>query len=132
MDTPFVDSYEWPKAHTLPDQVLNWPYKRQIEYIIQRTPIQVLLESQYRDVVHMSPGVHVPKDIANDLSVGMRYMYYKPLNNKLLFNAFHDFQRRLRWRIKFMLEGNNSEYEDRKSTRLNSSHSGESRMPSSA
>ena len=52
----------------------------------------------------MSSGVKVPWDIAFQLSVGLHYMFHLPMNKNLLKDAWMDFQRRLRWWLKFMIE----------------------------
>jgi hypothetical protein len=91
--------YDAPTSY--PDWLLTIPYPRAISYIILNTPVDIVLASQYRNFVHLSPGVNVPLNIQHQLSVGLRYMFPTPRNEALIWDAWRDFQRRLRWRLFF-------------------------------
>jgi hypothetical protein len=54
--------------------------------------------------VHLSPGVNLPKEISYQISVGMNYLYYQPLNKQLITEAWLDFVRRMTWRLHFKIE----------------------------
>ncbi|PPQ86035.1 hypothetical protein CVT26_012306, partial [Gymnopilus dilepis] len=49
-------------------------------------------------------SVVVPPTIANELSVGMKYMFFTRPSSKLIKTAWHEFQARLRWQIFFLFK----------------------------
>lgn len=87
-----------------PDWILTIPYPLARSYILLNTPIAVLNANKYRSIIHRSPGVNLPKEIEYDLSIGMNYMFYSKRNSELIMEAWQDFERRLRWRIKFSFD----------------------------
>ena len=102
--------YDLPSSY--PDWLLTVPTPLAIDYITLCTPINVLMTSQYKDAVHLSPGVSLPKEISYELSVGMRFMFHSSRNSKLIKEAWHDFVRRLRWRLYFsFMEEDDAEYD---------------------
>ncbi|KAH9018249.1 hypothetical protein EDB85DRAFT_1897245 [Lactarius pseudohatsudake] len=44
--------------------------------------------------------------------LGSKYMFHQPTNANLIMDSWMDFQRRLRWKIMFMFEGNDTEVYD--------------------
>lgn len=102
--------YDLPSSY--PDWLLTIPYPTAISYIHLNTPIEILLAAQFRSSVHISPGVSLPKEIQNQLSVGMKYMFHNPRNTDLILSAWEDFEERLRWRLFFTFtEGDNTLYD---------------------
>jgi hypothetical protein len=101
MSKSFIFGAPW----TIPDHVLCWSLPRGIDFIILNTPVDILLAAQFKNVVHRSPGVNLPDSIAQMLSVGQNYLFYQPIRASLIQDAWKDFKRRLRWRIKFLFEG---------------------------
>ena len=102
--------YDVPSSY--PDWLLTIPTPMAVDYITLCTPINVLLASQYKDLIHVSPGVDLPKEISFELSVGMRFMFHSKRNSDLIKSAWHDFVRRLRWRLYFsFLEDDNTDYD---------------------
>ena len=102
--------YDIPSSY--PDWLLTIPTPLAVDYITLCTPFDVLLASQYKDLVHASPGVILPKEISYNLSVGMRFMFHSNRNSKLIKEAWHDFVRRLRWRLYFSFaEDDNTDYD---------------------
>ena len=89
---------------TIPDFVLDLPYPDAISWLITRTPVNIITASQYKSFVHCSPGVNLPLEIAQNLSVGLKYLTYQPINPQLIREAYVDFRRRLKWRLKFLFE----------------------------
>jgi hypothetical protein len=81
------------------------PTPTAIEFILSRTSIGLLSDLKFQQHVHLSPGVNLPQEISFQLSVGMKYMFHRPTNASLIKASWNDFERRLRWRLKFMLEG---------------------------
>ncbi len=107
---PRTFRYDNPASY--PDQLLMIPFPTAIRYIILNTPVNIILASQFRNNVHRSPGVNIPKEIELDLSVGMRYMFHSQRNSLLIMSAWNDFVRRIRWRAFFTFrKQDNSEYD---------------------
>src|SRR5271169_900274 len=100
------------RPSTIPDKVLNYTWDHAVTYVHLHTPIEILEASQYRNSVHCSDGVVVPPEISNDLSLGLKYMFFEPPSKRLIMEAWHEFQNRLRWRIFFLFkEGLNKPYD---------------------
>jgi hypothetical protein len=97
---------------SIPDQLLNMPTPKAIEFILSRTSIGLLSDLKFQQHVHLSPGVNLPQELSFQLSVGMKYMFHRPTNASLIKASWIDFERRLRWRLKFMLEGQVSDAYD--------------------
>ena len=89
------------RPHSIPDEVLTMTWDDAVSFVHLHTPLHIHEASRYRSIVHTSPGVRVPREISNDLSLGLKYMLFTPPSKKLLSEAWDDFNRRLRWRIKF-------------------------------
>ena len=92
------------KPYTMPDYLLDLPLPSAIHEILSRTSLATLSALAYQQDVHVSPGVHLPKEISYSLSVGAKYMFHQPSNVKLLESAWKDFNRRIRWKIHFLFE----------------------------
>ena len=102
--------YDVPSSY--PDWLLTIPTPIAIDYLTLYTPLNVLLASQYKELVHVSPGVTLPKEIAYNISVGMRFMFHSQRNSALIKMAWADFERRLRWRLFFSFSnGDNTDYD---------------------
>ena len=95
----YLTRYDAPSSY--PDWLLTIPRPIAIDYLLLCMPIDVLSASQYKESVHLSPGVEIPKEISYELSVGMRFMFHSKRNSKLIKEAWNDFVRRLRWRLYF-------------------------------
>ena len=91
--------YDIPASY--PDWLLTVPYPTAINYIILNTPVNIVLASQFKDSIHLSPGVNIPRELELQLSVGMRFMFHSPRNSNLIKEAWQDFERRIRWRLFF-------------------------------
>lgn len=91
--------YDVPSSY--PDWLLTVPYPTAINYIILNTPVNIVLASQFKDSIHCSPGVIIPREIELQLSIGSRYMFRTPRNCELIKQAWNDFERRMRWRLLF-------------------------------
>ena len=102
--------YDIPSSY--PDWILTIPFPTAVRLIILCTPVNIVLASQYKDSIHTSPGVEIPRELQQDLSVGMRYMLYSPRNSKLIKEAWDDFERRLRWRVAFAFKGEDNSLYD--------------------
>ena len=89
---------------TMPDSLLTIPLPDAIHEILSRTSIATLSALSYGKEVHVSPGVHLPRDISFQLSVGAKYMLHQPAQVDLLERAWKDFNRRIRWKINFLFE----------------------------
>ncbi|EMD30437.1 hypothetical protein CERSUDRAFT_101380 [Gelatoporia subvermispora B] len=72
-----------------------------INLVHAHTPLSILEAARFRNAIHLSPGVVVPRDLQHDLSVGVKYLYYQPRRKQLIMAAWEDFERRLRWRLFF-------------------------------
>ena len=98
--------------NTLPDFLLNYSWDDAVTYVHLHTPIDFLEAGQYRKSVHCSDGVVVPPEISNELSLGLKYMFFTPPSKRLIESAWSEFQTRLRWRIFFLFkEGVNKPYD---------------------
>ena len=86
---------------TLPDEILTTTWDSAVTFVHTHMPLTFINAGQYRSSVHCSDGVVIPPEIANDLSLGLKYMLFVPPSKKLILSAWNDFQRRLRWRIFF-------------------------------
>ena len=97
---------------SLPDEILNYTWDHAVTYVLLHTPLDFLEAGLYRNSVHCSDGVSVPNEISNDLSLGLKYMFFTPPSKKLIMEAWSEFQIRLRWRIFFLFkEGINKPYD---------------------
>ena len=97
---------------SLPDEILNYTWDHAVTYVHLHTSLDFLEAGLYRNSVHCSDGVSVPKEISNDLSLGLKYMFFSPPSSKLIMEAWSEFQIRLRWRIFFLFkEGLNRPYD---------------------
>ena len=98
---------------TIPDFLLTLPIPTTVNIILSNTSLSYLEELSFQQYVHLSPGVTVPRDIAFQLSIGAKYMFHQPTNAKLITESWQDFNRRLRWRLHFLIteEGNNEPYD---------------------
>jgi len=92
------------RPSSMPDYLLDIPLPSAIHEILSKTSLATLSALAYQQDVHVSPGVHLPKEIAYSLSVGMKYMLHQPCNVELLEKAWKDFNRRIRWKIHFLFE----------------------------
>ena len=100
------------RPSTIPDEVLNYTWDHAVTFVHLNTPINYLEAGQYRNNVHCSDGVVVPPEISNELSLGLKYMFFNPPSKKLIMNSWLEFQQRLRWRIYFLFkEGLNKPYD---------------------
>jgi len=97
--------YDVPSSY--PDWLLTVPYPTAINYIILNTPVNIVHASQFKDSIHLSPGVEIPREIELQLSVGMRFMFHSPRNSSLIKDAWKDFERRIRWRLFFSFRNEN-------------------------
>ena len=95
--------YDVPSSY--PDRLLTIPLPNAINYIILNTPVNIVLASQFKDSIHCSPGVEIPREIELQLSVGMRFMFRSNRNTQLIIDAWNDFERRIRWRLFFSFQG---------------------------
>ena len=99
-----LKGFRYGYPNTLPDWLLTVPTPTAINIIILNTPINIVEAAQFKNYVHCSPGVYLPPAISKNLSIGMRYMSYQPMHSELIQQAYNDFERRLRWRLKFAFE----------------------------
>ena len=97
---------------TMPDELTSLAIPEAVKIVLNNCSTDYLESMSFQQYVHQSPGTHVPKDIAFQLSLGARYMFHQPTNAELIGKSWHDFERRLRWRIKFMFEGDRTEAYD--------------------
>ena len=98
--------------HTIPDEILNYTWDHAVTYVHLHTPIDYLEAGRFRNSVHCSDGVVIPPEISNELSLGLKYMFFTPPSKKLIMQAWSEFQQRLRWRIFFLFkEGMNKPYD---------------------
>src|SRR6267142_2566707 len=81
----------------MPDYLLDLPTPIAVEYIVARMSLEMISDLSFQQYVHQSPGVHLPKELAYQISVGAKYMFHEPCNQELIRNAWVDFNRRLRW-----------------------------------
>ena len=97
---------------TLPDEVLDMSMKDAIQLVHLHIPLNILEAGLYRNSVHMSDGVSIPLEISNDLSLGIKYMFFSPPSKNLILESWKEFQDRLRWRIFFSFkDGVNKPYD---------------------
>ena len=96
----------------IPDEILTLTWDNAISYVLLNSPIRCLLAGLFRKNVHLSTGVSVPLEIQHELSLGLKYMFFKSIDKKLIEQAWSEFQRKLRWRIFFLFkEGLNNPYD---------------------
>ena len=88
---------------SIPDHVLTMTWDNAISYVLAHTPISILEAGLYRAPVHTSNGLVVPPHIANELSLGLKYMFFSQPSTSVIHEAWTEFVHRLRWRIFFML-----------------------------
>src|SRR5258708_399748 len=89
---------------SIPDFLLDLPIPKAIDYIIGRMSLETISVRIYQQDVHCSPGAHLPRELAFQISVGARYMFHEPSNTDLFRTAWQDFNRRLRWQLHFLSE----------------------------
>jgi hypothetical protein len=97
---------------TMPDFITSLPLPEAAQYVLSQCSLNWLDSMRFQQYVHQSPGTIVPRDIAFQLSLGAKYMFHQPTNATLIHGAWMDFQRRLRWRILFMFEGDDTQVYD--------------------
>jgi hypothetical protein len=88
----------------MPDELLDLPLPERVQCIIERMSLSMIASLRYQQDVHTSPGVTLPKELAFQISVGAKYMFHEPSNTDLFESAWRDFNRRLRWKLKFLFE----------------------------
>ena len=113
--TPFGEkptNFRYDISSSYPDWLLTIPYPTAINFIILNTPVNIVLASQFKNNIHLSPGVEMPREIEYDLSVGMRYMFHTKRNSALISEAWKDFERRVRWRLAFAFQGDENDLYD--------------------
>ena len=96
---------------SLPDVIVNVPLPIAVDEIVRRTPLYIMDALRYRSSIHCGPNVNLPHEIEWDLSVGMKYLFHQPRRSEMIRLAWTDFKRRFRWRVKFLLEGENRVYD---------------------
>ena len=106
-----MQRYEYPKYETLPDEICEISITQAIPAIIRHIPQNFIEAARYRSRVHTGPGVTLPSHLEHDLSIGMKHMFHQPRSAKLITDAYLDFVRRLRWKIKFLIDGDNQTYD---------------------
>ena len=92
------------RPSTIPDFLLSLPLPIAVGEILARTSLGMLSDLSYGQLVHQSPGVHLPREISYQISVGAKYMFHDELNVDLIGKAWKDFNRRLRWKINFLFD----------------------------
>jgi hypothetical protein len=92
----------------IPDYLLDLPVPEAIDVILGRMSLEMISLLSYQQDVHQSPGVNLPQGISYQISVGAKYMFHEPTNVDLIRKSWVDFNRRLRWRLHFLL-GNEGE-----------------------
>jgi hypothetical protein len=96
----------------LPDYVLTMSKSDADNYVLLNSPLSYLLAGSFRSYVHMSDNVSIAPEIADELSLGMKYLLFAPPSKKLIMEAWNEFQNRLRWRIFFSFkDGINRPYD---------------------
>jgi len=104
-------SYVYPEYWTLPDEICDIPFSEAVRCVIRNTPIKFIEAARFQSRVHVGPGVSMPRYLELTLGIGMKHMFHQPRNAELITQAYLDFVRRLRWRIKFTLEGEEKTYD---------------------
>jgi hypothetical protein len=103
--SPFIPS-------TLPDKILTMTWDSAVSFVHLHTPLSLIEAGRYRSHVHASNDIVIPPEIANDLSLGLKYMCFSPPSKSLIKEAWSEFQTKLRWRIFFLFkEGMNTVYD---------------------
>ena len=97
---------------SIPDYALTLPWTSAVPYVLSMLSTDVIDASLYRNSVHCSNGVLVPQEIANDLSLGMKYLNFFSPNKALVREEWLEFVQRLRWQIFFLFkEGPNRPFD---------------------
>jgi hypothetical protein len=110
-DASDMDHFRYGVPSSLPDSILTLELPRAISIIHLYTPVLVLQAAEYKNCVHLSNGIRVPEEIQYHLSVGLRYMFAPIHDSGLIANAWVDFVKRLRWRLYFLFQGENTPYD---------------------
>jgi len=92
------------RPSTFPDSILTMTWDDAVSFVHTHTPLSILEAGRFRSHVHTSPGVVVPREISNELSLGLKYLLFDPPDKKLIMDAWFDFYRRVRWRIYFLFQ----------------------------
>ena len=88
----------------MPNWLLDLPTPLACNEIVSRMSLAMISDLAYQQDVHCSPGVHLPKELSYQISVGAKYMFHEPTNKDLIRKAWVDFERCLRWRIHFLFD----------------------------
>ena len=99
-----MSKYIYGRPSTIPDWLLSVPLPMAVNTLILNTPVNIVLAAQFKSSVHLSPGVVLPIEIAQDLSLGAKYLLHRPTKPALILAAWNDFKRRIKWRLKFSFE----------------------------
>jgi hypothetical protein len=81
--------------------MLNMPIQDAKAMILTNMPRDVLASKSSERRIHILEGVHIPKEIENDLALGVRYLLHTKFDSDLMTQAWDDFERRIRWRCYF-------------------------------
>jgi hypothetical protein len=95
---------QWDEPSSYPDWLVSLPLPLAVSYVKSCIPIDILLAAQYKNLVHLSPGVTLPIKFHYNLSVGMKFMFHSKRNAELIKTAYEDFVRRASWRIYFAFQ----------------------------
>jgi hypothetical protein len=91
------------------DWLVSLPLPLAISYVKACILLDILAAAQYKNLVHLSPGVTLPIKYHYNLSVGMKYMFHSKQNVNLIKSAYEDFIRRASWCIYFMFQDSEEE-----------------------
>ena len=96
---------------SIPDEVLSLTLPQAVKWVVMNTPLMFIEAARFKSHIHTGPGVSIPTHIEHSLSVGMKYLFHQPRRTELISDAWTDFERRLRWRVYFMLKGDHTTYD---------------------
>lgn len=98
-------SWRWDDYSAYPDAILTIPFDLAVYIVYSRVPDFVKAATRFRSHVHYGPGVYVPDNIAIHLSAGLKFMFPSRINFDLIKSAYKEFERVMRWKLKFSYEG---------------------------
>lgn len=95
------DSWVWNKPSTYPDLITEINLPDAITCIMWKTPVEVLEFNRTRANVHIQEGLVVPYNVIQVISSGKKFLLPITPNINLVFEAWKDFESRLRWKYYF-------------------------------
>jgi hypothetical protein len=110
-DHVFQGTVDYNKPASYPDSLMAMSAPLGTRCLLSIAPPEMVEACRFRSRVFYGPNVIVPPRLAMHVSSGLRYLLYNKPRPQLLLNAWTDFERRFKWKIHFLEQGDESRYD---------------------